>query len=152
GLALTNGNTDTHNINLSMGVTRDPKARTLLRVNGLYLRGDKDGSLTVNQTQFTIRDEINVSTRTFVFVQGNYVRDPFKGIRHLASPTAGVGYKLINTDRTFFGIDTGTGGVWESDIGRPHVETGAYNAGERFTFKITPTTAFTQTLASLWKM
>jgi hypothetical protein len=44
------------------------------------------------------------------------------------------------------------GGVWESDIGRPHVETGACNAGERFSFKITPTTTLTQTLASLWKM
>src|SRR5438552_2705454 len=83
----TNSNTDTKNINISMGIVRDPKTRSVLRVNGLYLRGEKESELIVNQTQFTIRDEINISPRTFVFAQGNYVRDTFKGIRNLFSPT-----------------------------------------------------------------
>ena len=152
GLAFTNGNTDTKNINMSLGIVRDPKKRSVLRVNGLYLRGDKEGDLIVNQLQFTIRDEINLSTRAFVFVQANYVRDTFKGIRHLFSPTAGIGYKLINTDAMFLSVDTGAGGVWESDIGKPHVEAGAYNAGERFSWKMTPTATVTQSIASLWKM
>ena len=152
GLALTNGNTDTKNINISMGIVRDPKTRSVLRVNGLYLRGEKESELIVNQTQFTIRDEINISPRTFVFAQGNYVRDTFKGIRNLFSPTVGIGYKLINTDAMLLSIDTGVGGVWESDIGRPRVATGAYNAGERFAWKLTPTATVTQSLASLWKM
>ena len=39
GLAATNGNTDTKNVNLSMAVVRDPKRRSVLRFNGLYLRG-----------------------------------------------------------------------------------------------------------------
>jgi putative salt-induced outer membrane protein len=151
GLAFTNGNTDTKNVNLSMGVVRDPKKRSVLRLNGLYLRGDKQGELTVNQTQLTVRDEINLSTRTFVFAQGNYVRDTFKGIRNLFSPTVGIGYKVINTDAMLFAIDTGVGGVWESDIGRPRVVTGAYTAGERFSWKVSPTATITQSLASLWK-
>jgi putative salt-induced outer membrane protein YdiY len=152
GLAFTNGNTDTKNINISLGIVRDPKTRSVLRVNGLYLRGDKDSTLIVNQTQFTIRDEVNLSTRTFVFAQASYVRDTFKGIRNLFSPTAGIGYKLINTDATLLSIDTGIGGVWESDIGRPRVETGAYSAGERFAWKLSPTATVTQSIASLWKM
>jgi putative salt-induced outer membrane protein YdiY len=152
GLALTNGNTDTKNINLSLGIVRDPKKRSVLRVNGLYLRGEKEGDLIVNLAQLTIRDEINISPRTFVFAQGYYARDTFKGIRHLFSPTAGIGYKLINTDATLLIVDTGVGGVWESDIGKPHVETGAYNAGERFAWKVTPTATVTQSMASLWKM
>src|SRR2546425_3355404 len=109
GLALTNGNTDTKNINLSLGLVRDPKKRSVLRVNGLYLRGEKESELIVNQTQFTIRDEINISTRTFVFGQAVYVKDTFKGIRNLFSPTVGIGYKLINTDATLLSIDTGVG-------------------------------------------
>jgi putative salt-induced outer membrane protein YdiY len=152
GLALTNGNTDTKNINLSLGIVRDPKRRSVLRVNGLYLRGEKDGDLIVNLGQLTIRDEINISPRTFVFAQGYYARDTFKGIRNLFSPTAGIGYKLINTDATLLIVDTGVGGVWESDIGRAHVETGAYNAGERFAWKVSPTATITQSMASLWKM
>ena len=151
GLAITNGNTDTRNINLSLGVLRDPKKRSVVRLNGLYLRGNKEGLLIVNQSQLTARDEITLSKKTFAFVQGSYVKDTFKGIRYLFSPTAGLGYKLINTDKTFLGIDTGVGGVWESDLGRPRVVTGAYNAGERFSWKVSKTATITQSIASLWK-
>ena len=53
GLALTTGNTDTKNINLSLGVVRDPKKRSVVRLNGLYLRGSKEGDLIVNQTAYS---------------------------------------------------------------------------------------------------
>jgi putative salt-induced outer membrane protein len=151
GLAITNGNTDTKNVNLSLGVVRDPKKRSVLRLNGLYLRGDKQGELIVNQTQFTARDEINLSTRTFVFAQGYYLKDTFKGIRNLFSPTVGIGYKLINTDVMLLSVDTGVGAVWESDVGRPRSVTGAYIADERFSWKVSPTATITQSIASLWK-
>jgi putative salt-induced outer membrane protein YdiY len=151
GLALTSGNTETKNINLSLGVVRDPKKRSVLRLNGLYLHGAKSQEVIVNQATFTGRDEVTLSTKTFVFVQGNYVKDTFKGIRYLFSPTGGFGYKFVNTDTTFFGIDTGVGGVWESDLGTPSVVTGAYNAGERFSWKVSKTATITQSIASLWK-
>jgi putative salt-induced outer membrane protein YdiY len=151
GLAITNGNTDTKNVNLSLGVVRDPKKRSVLRLNGLYLRGDKQSVLIVNQTQFTVRDEINLSTRTFVFAQGNYVKDTFKGINNLYSPSVGIGYRFINTDAMLLSLDNGIGGVWESDVGRPRVATGAYNAGERFSWKVSPSATITQSIASLWK-
>jgi putative salt-induced outer membrane protein len=156
GLAITNGNTDTKNVNLSLGVVRDPKKRSVLRLNGLYLRGDKQvqsgpRELIVNLMQFTVRDEINISARTFAFAQGYYLKDPFKGIRNLFSPTVGIGYKLINTDVMLLSVDTGVGGVWESDVDRPRVVTGAYNAGERFSWKVSPTATITQSIASLWK-
>src|SRR5215471_4351522 len=115
GLAITNGNTDTKNINLSLGIVRDPKKRSVLRLNGLYLRADKQGNLIVNQTQFTARDEINLTSRVFVFGQGNYVKDEFKGIRNLFSPSAGIGYKFINTDAMLLSVDNGAGVVWEKD-------------------------------------
>jgi putative salt-induced outer membrane protein len=151
GLAVTNGNTDTTNVNVSMALVRDPKKLSVLRVNGLYLRGDKQGVLIVNQTQFTIRDEINLSAKLFTFVQGNYVKDTFKGINNLYSPSVGLGYKFINTDAMLFEVDSGIGGVWESDIGRPRQATGAYNAGERFSWKVSPTATVTQSINSLWK-
>ena len=151
GLALTNGNTDTRNFNVSFGVVRDPKARSVLRSNGLYLRGDSSDKLIANQMSFVLRDEINLSSKTFVFVQGTYAHDTFKGIRYLVSPTVGVGYKFINTDVTLFGIDTGIGGVWERDTGHATMGTGAYNLGERFARKISNTATITQSIVSLWK-
>jgi putative salt-induced outer membrane protein len=154
GLALTNGNSDTKNINLSLNLVWDPKARNLFRVNGLYLRGDKDGTLIINQTALTARDEINMSTRTFVFFQGSYLKDTFKNISYLFSPTAGVGYKLINSDAMLLAIDTGFGGVWERDTGianRDTQATGAYNVGQRFAWKASSTATVTQSVSSLWK-
>jgi len=160
GLAMTNGNSDTKNINLSLGLVRDPKTRNVFRFNGLYLRGDKDGTLTINQTVLTGRDEINLSTRTYVFFQGAFLKDTFKNINYLFSPTAGVGYKLINTDTQLLAIDTGLGGVWERDftrdsLGRTFLQdtkaTGAYNASERFAWKMSTAATVTQSFASLWK-
>jgi putative salt-induced outer membrane protein len=151
GLAITSGNTDTKNLNVTLAAVRDPKKRNVIRINGLYLRGDQDGLVVVNQTQFTARDEVSLSKKTFVFAQGNYVKDTFKGIRYLFSPTGGFGYKFINTDKTTLEADTGVGAVWESDVSRPSVVTGAYNAGETFSWKVSKTATITQSVASLWK-
>ena len=160
GLAMTNGNSDTKNINLSLGLVHDPKARNVFRFNGLYLRGDKDGTLLINQTAFTGRDEINLSTRTFVFFQAAFLKDTFKNINYLFSPTAGVGYKLINNDTKLLAIDTGLGGVWERDFARNALSqtvlqdtkaAGAYNASERFAWKMSTAATVTQSFASLWK-
>jgi putative salt-induced outer membrane protein YdiY len=151
GLAMTNGNSDTNNINLSVAVVHDPKARNVFRFNGLYLRGDKDGSLIINQTSIVARDEINLSDRTFVFFQNAFLKDTFKNIRYLVSPTAGVGYKIINTDAVLLAVDTGLGGVWEKDVGQDLESTGAYNAGQRLVWKFSPNAAVTQSIASLWK-
>lgn len=151
GLAVTNGNTDTRNYNLSFGVVRDPKRISVFRANGLYLRGDNADKLIANQMSFVLRDEIAMSAKTFVFGQGNYVRDTFKGIHYLFSPTAGIGYKFINSNLTLIEIDTGIGGVWERDSGHDKTASGAYNLGERFSRKISNTATITQSIASLWK-
>jgi putative salt-induced outer membrane protein YdiY len=160
GLAMTNGNSDTKNVNLSLNLVRDAKARSVFRFNGLYLRGDKEGALIINQTVITGRDEINLSTRTFVFAQGAFLKDTFKNINYLFSPTVGAGYRLINTDNQLLAIDSGVGGVWERDFTRDSLGnrslldtkgSGAYNAGERFAWKLSNAATVTQTFANLWK-
>jgi putative salt-induced outer membrane protein YdiY len=160
GLAMTNGNSDTKNINVSLGVVRDPKTNNVFRFNGLYLRGDKEGTLFINQTAITARDEINLTDRTFVFAQGAFLKDTFKNINYLFSPTVGIGYKLINTETQLLAIDTGVGGVWERDFTtdsfgrRTSLDTkasGAYNIGERFAWKMSSAATVTQSFGTLWK-
>ncbi len=160
GLAMTNGNSDTKNVNVSLNLVRDAKARSVFRFNGLYLRGDKDGALIINQTAFTGRDEINLTTRTFVFAQAAFLKDTFKNINYLFSPTGGIGYKLINTDTQLLAIDNGVGGVWERDFAQDSFGnrvpqdtkgSGAYNASERFAWKMSNSTTVTQSLGNLWK-
>ena len=80
GLALTRGNSDTKNFNLSFGLVRDPKTRNVIKLNGLYLRGDKDKDAIIDRTSFLGRDEYTFTGRLFGFGQAEYLRDKFKDI------------------------------------------------------------------------
>jgi putative salt-induced outer membrane protein YdiY len=152
GLALTNGNTDTTNFNVAFGLVYDPKQRNVIRLTGLYLRGDKDDVRTVDRTTINLRDEFTLTPRLFVFGQNDYLRDKFKEIDYLLAPSAGLGYKLITTDAMLLAIDSSLGGVWEKNTGRDLRANGAYNAGERFSWKLSQMASVTQSLTGLWKL
>jgi putative salt-induced outer membrane protein YdiY len=152
GLALTGGNTDTSNLNFAAELTRDPKTRNIIKFKGLYLRGDEDDDLTVNRTSANLRDEYTLSGRAFLFGQLDYLKDEFKDISYLLAPTAGLGYKFINTDRTLFLVDGGAGGLWEKNSFIPVRSSGSVTAGQRFSSKVSPTVTLTQSLGSLFKM
>jgi putative salt-induced outer membrane protein YdiY len=87
----------------------------------------------------------------FVFAQGDYLRDTFKQINYVLSPSAGVGYKLVNTDVMLFAVDTGLGAIWERDSGRSTVSSGAYSIGERFSWKFSKSATIAQSIGSIWK-
>src|SRR5689334_14347300 len=66
GFAATSGNTDTTNINISLGLVRDPKKKTVTRINGLYLRGDRDSEVILNKTTLSGREEMALNPVVFV--------------------------------------------------------------------------------------
>src|SRR5882724_10058259 len=75
GIALTGGNTDTQNINLTFNLIRDPKTRNVIKSTASYLRGNQNDINNLDRTAFNARDEYTVSGRTFVFGQMDYLRD-----------------------------------------------------------------------------
>ena len=115
GFALTGGNTDTKNFNLTAGIVRDPKTKHVTRGTASYLRGEQDSSLNLDRTGVNIRHEYTLSGRTFVFGQVDYLRDRFKEITFLWVPAVGIGYKLVNTDSTKFMLNGGVGGLIEKN-------------------------------------
>jgi putative salt-induced outer membrane protein YdiY len=125
GLAFTDGNSDTTNFNLTFAVAHDPKSRNVVKWNGLCLRGDKDHVELIDRTATTFRDEYIISKNLLAFAQLDYQRDKFKNIMFLWSPTAGVGYKLVNRDTLVVSVDNGLGGVWERNPGRTTRGSGA---------------------------
>jgi putative salt-induced outer membrane protein YdiY len=151
GLALTNGNTDTKNFNLSFALVRDPKTNNVIKVNALYLRGVQNSVLTLDRTAFNVRDEWTVSGRFFVFGQTDYLRDKFKEIDYLFAPTGGVGYKLITNDAALLLVDAGAGGVWEKNPLIDVKKSGSVTVGDRFSYELSSTSAVTQSIATLWK-
>lgn len=151
GFALTNGNTDTRNFNLTGAFARDAKTRNVVKGSANYFRGTQFDIVNLDRTLVNLRDEYTISNRTFVFGQVDYLRDQFKQIQFFWAPTAGIGYKLINTDPTQFIVDGGAGFVLEKNPGIQSAGSASLIAGERFQQKLSSVAAFTEALSSIWK-
>jgi putative salt-induced outer membrane protein len=151
GFALTGGNTDTTNFNLAFNLLVNQTPKNAIKANALYLRGDQNDVRTLDRAALNIRDEYTFSGRTFAFGQLDYLRDKFKEINYLLAPTAGIGFKLVNTDQTSLILDAGAGGIWEKNPGINVRTSGTLSAGERFAQKVSSTAAITQSVATLWK-
>jgi len=152
GLALTQGNSDTSTVNLGYEVKRDNGSKVLLGSTGLFIRGKSAGELTTDRLAFDARVDRKLSDRTSLFGQAQYLRDSFKQIDYLISPTVGVSRLLVKNDRSELGVDGGVGLVWEKN---PTADTdldGALVAGQKFAHKLTATTMLTERVAALWKM
>jgi putative salt-induced outer membrane protein len=151
GLAITNGNTDTRNFNLTGALTRDPKTKSIIKTTGSYLRGTTGDLLSVDRTAINLRHEYSLSKQTFLFDQLDYVRDQFKEIIFFWAPTAGIGYKFINTDATQFILDGGGGGVLEKNPGLNSKKSGSVTGDERFQRKLSSVATFTEGLSAISK-
>ena len=152
GLALTQGNSDTSNINIAFDVKRDTGSPYLFKSSALYLRGEAESELTSDRLSFDGRLERKLTDRTSLFGQAQYLRDSFKAIDYLVSPTFGVNQILVKNDRTELNADAGVGVVWEQNPGLELQTDGAVSAGQKLTHKLTATTELTEKAAALWKM
>ena len=151
GLALTSGNSDTSTVNVAYDLVYNPGTRNVVKSDALYLRGENQGKLASNRLNVNLRDEYSLNARTFVFGQNQYLQDEFKSIDYLIAPTAGLGYKVIDTAPTKFSVDAGIGGVWEKNaIGDVH-SSGAVTFSEKLNHALTSTTALTHGFSALWK-
>ena len=151
GLALTSGNTDTKNINLSLTANYDPKTKFVFKSEALYLRGDADGKKQVDKATANARGEYALSERAFALGEVTYLRDPFKEIDYLVAPLVGAGYRIIKTDTRNLTVDGAAGYSVESNAVLGRSSSGAVKAGENFDWAISPTSKLTQKLTGLWK-
>jgi putative salt-induced outer membrane protein YdiY len=151
GLAITSGNSDTTNVNVSANTLWDPKTNRLFKAEVLYLLGETDGEKQVDKSAALARYEQLFQERAFWFGEVQYLRDPFKAIKYLISPLVGAGYHVIRTDTRKLTLDGAVGGIVEDNdiLGRD--TSGALKAGEAFEWSISPVSKVTQKLAGLWK-
>jgi putative salt-induced outer membrane protein YdiY len=152
GLALTQGNSDTSTVNAAYELKRDTGGDMVIRSNGLLVWGKSEDTLTSDRLALDGRVERKLSVRTSLFGATQYLRDSFKSIDYLVSPTIGVSRLLVKSDRTELGIDGGVGIVWEQNPGLELQTDGAVTAGQQFSHKLTATTELKEKVAALWKM
>jgi len=151
GFAMTSGNSDTSTFNASYSLVYDPKRRNIVKSDGLYLRGETEGTRSSDRLAFNVRDEYRLNARAYVFGQNQYLRDVFKEIDYLVAPTGGVGYRLVDTEATKLSVDTGLGVVWEKNPGIDLRTSGAVTLDEKFSQVLSATTTLTQSVGALWK-
>jgi putative salt-induced outer membrane protein YdiY len=151
GLALTSGNTDTKNYNLSFATKYDPKTKFVFKADVLYLRGDSNGTTLVDKASADARGEYALSERTFAFGEISYLRDPFKDINYFVAPLVGGGYRILRSDTRNLSVDGAVGTVIESNGVAGRSSGGALKAGENFDWALSPTSKVTQKLTGIWK-
>jgi len=152
GLGVTSGNKDTTNFNAGYELKYDPKTRNVVKSTGLFLYGKTDGELTTEQYAFSVRDEYSINARTFVFGDVKYLHDRFNGIEYLVSPTAGVGYKIVDDKLTALSVSGGLGAVWEKDYDLDLRSSGAVSFDEKFTRKLSASASVGQSFTALWNL
>jgi putative salt-induced outer membrane protein YdiY len=151
GLALTSGNADTSNLNITAKVTHDPANPHVMTADAFYLRGTNQGDTIVSRSAFNIRDDYALTDRASVFGQFQYLRDTFKSIDYLTGPTVGIAYKLIDLEPTKFTIDAGGGVIWERNTNLGTTTSGAITLGEAFLHRVSDRATFTHSAKGLWK-
>ncbi len=152
GVALTQGNSDTSTVNAAYELKRDTGGNMVFKSNGLLVWGKSQDTLTSDRLSLDGRVERKLSTRTSLYGATQYLRDSFKAIDYLVSPTVGVTRQLVKNERTELGVDAGVGVVWEQNPGLELQTDGAVTAGQQFTRKLTATTELKEKVAALWKM
>lgn len=151
GLSLTSGNSDTRSFNLGFDLKYDPKKKNVLKTGALWLRSETDGETTTDKLTAFVRDEYSFTDRLYVYGEVTYLSDAIARVDYLVSPTLGAGYKLVATEAVTLEASAGFGGAFEKYEGQDATSSGAWRAGEAFSWKISPAVSLTQKAAALWK-
>lgn len=152
GLALTSGNTSTRTYNLSFAASYDPKSKNLVKLEGLYLRGENGGVVNVDKTAAAVRDEYRVNARAFVFGELRYQRDPFKDISYVIAPLGGFGYRVLDSEKTKLGVDAALGGQFEELRAQQSSVSGAAQTSQSFSYKFSDSVSFAEHASALFKL
>lgn len=152
GLAMTQGNSDTSTVNAAYELKHDAGGPMVFKSAGLLVWGKAEGELTSDRLALSGRLERKFNDRTAVFGQTQYLRDSFKAIDYLVSPTVGLTRILFKNDRTELNADGAVGVVWEQNPDLDLQTDGAVTAGQQFTHKLTATTEVKEKINALWKM
>ena len=154
GLSLTSGNSDTKSYNLDFALKHDPGKKGIFKADGFYLRADADGEATVDRMGLGARYEyaLGGGGRLFSFGEVRFLRDVFKDVDRLITPTIGLGYRLVDRDNLKFAVDGGVGLAFEKLTDLDGTTDGAVSAGESFSWKLSKSASLVHAARGLWKM
>jgi putative salt-induced outer membrane protein len=108
GFLSSHGNSDAESINGAIDMLRyDGRWKNEFTVVGLY--GKNSGIVSAERWEVRGQSNYTISGDLFAFGGLRYEHDLFDGFEYQASLTAGLGYKLVNTDDTKLTVQLGGG-------------------------------------------
>jgi len=108
GFSSTSGNSDSENLNASLGLSREAdnwKHSVALE----SLKTKTDGETSVDRFEFRERSEYGLGERSYLYGQLRYEDDEFSGYDYLASATIGAGSHLLATGSHLLDASAGLG-------------------------------------------
>jgi putative salt-induced outer membrane protein len=108
GFLSSHGNSDAESINGNVDMLRyDGAWKNEVYVGGLY--GKNSGIVSAERWEARSQSNYTVSGDLFAFGGLRYEHDLFDGFQYQASVTAGMGYKILNSDDTKLTAQLGAG-------------------------------------------
>jgi putative salt-induced outer membrane protein len=146
GYSSTSGNSDSENLNASLGLTREAnnwKHSVALE----SLQAKTDGETSVDRFDFRGRSEYGLGENSYVYGQLRYEDDEFSGYDYQASATVGAGSRLLATDSHRLDASAGVGvrRVKSTDDGKTDDE-GIIGANLSYEYVISESASLTERL------
>ena len=137
GLSLHSGRNNSTNVHLRFESTFKRRNNDF-RLQSLYAYSKANGTVSQDRTEGSFRWRRKLDALWFAQAQASYLSAKLKGLDHNIEQDLGVGYRLIQTERTTLSL--GTGLTWQY---REIVDGGTGNSlfgkvFQDFAFKISP--------------
>ena len=137
GYTQTDGNTETMAANASARfVARSKRQRFTLK--GKFNYGETDRIMTSRNAAGSFKYDFFVTKRLYAYAHSLFERDDFSDLRLRSTLGAGLGYQILDTDRTAFSLEAGPSYVNDDFETAPDDNYMAGRWGADFNFKIIP--------------
>lgn len=146
GFTSTSGNSDSENLNASLGISREIASwRHSASIRNI--RAESDGETSVDSLVLKGRSEYKFGEKSYVFGRLRYEDDEFSGYDYQTSVAFGAGSRFVENERHLFDASIGLGFRSLKDaVTRDTEDDGIITADLTYKYKISETAAFEQTV------
>jgi putative salt-induced outer membrane protein len=138
----TTGNSSTDTIGLAAGVVYRPSA-WVLDSKIAFVRTEAASVVNARSVTASSRLARDLSPRTSLFVQYDFLNSPFAGISQRHTVVAGVAYKAVDDARNTLRLDLGLGVASETPVGLARTSSGTATGGGAYKLKLSDTSEVT---------
>jgi putative salt-induced outer membrane protein len=139
----TSGNTATNTLAAGGSVTYRPLP-WVIDLKAAFVRASSNDVVNTKSFAFGSRLSRDLTKRTALFVQYDFLMSRFAGIDQRHTIAAGLAYKLVDQARQTLRVDAAIGWANQHPVGAPSSSNATFLAGAGYKYKIADTSEFTE--------